>query len=178
MYLYLNNIYRRAAVIFSTGWYGACEKNSGNLHTVWKKILHVTWLTGSDVTNHATLYNYWTFVEVGMQCCWKVNFILTPALRRSIWLILLFNNTSCLPKHYLTIVLLYDRYIMYFLPINYLEHWNHWRCNSTMLNYLTLWHLRRWTGGTTFPVPSPIPPTFLPRLPHFPPPSPPLPSPY
>ena len=111
MYLYLNNIYRRAAVIFSTGWYGACEKNSGNLHPVWKKILHVTWFTGSDVTNHATLFNYWTFVEVGMQCCWKVNFMLTPALRRSIWLILLFNNTSCLPKHYLTIVLLYDRYI-------------------------------------------------------------------
>ena len=33
-------------------------------------------------------------------------------------------------------------------------------------------------GGTTFPVPSPIPPTSLPLLPHFPPPSPPLPSPY
>ena len=48
-------------------------------------------------------------VKVDMECFWTVNVILTDVEGRSIWLSLLFNNTPCLLKHKLTIVLWYNK---------------------------------------------------------------------
>ena len=53
-----------------------------------------------------------TYVEVDMECYWTVKVILTNAQRSSIWLSLLFKNTTCLPKHKSAIVLLYSKYIL------------------------------------------------------------------
>ena len=59
-------------------------------------------------------------------------------------------------------------------------HWIYTACPDVFANGSSVVLIYYWgggQGGTQFPVPSPFPPTSLPLLPHFPPPSPPLPSP-